>query len=166
MPPFLLNFIRGFHCRYCRHCRNNKASIVVLSQQKFTRQYAQVYLQCSPQSWLHNFMQPFSWHCSLSQALDFLNKLFLQGMMHLTGEHTHLTWTILMTILLIAPTIAPLLDKTMPQTSSRWITQDKVHFLYFLYIFEDKTSLSHTWKWCFILETFILKTFILTTFIL
>ena len=50
MPPFLLNFIRVFHCHYCRHCRNNKASIVVLSQQKFTRQYAQVYLQCSPQS--------------------------------------------------------------------------------------------------------------------
>ena len=42
MPPFLLNFIRVFHCHYCR---NNKASIVVLSQQKFTRQYTQVQLQ-------------------------------------------------------------------------------------------------------------------------
>ena len=42
---FLLNFIRVFHCRYFRHCRNNKASIVMLSKQKFTRQYAQVYYQ-------------------------------------------------------------------------------------------------------------------------
>ena len=43
MPPFLFNFIRVFHCRYCCHCRNNKVSIVVLSQQKFTRQYAEIY---------------------------------------------------------------------------------------------------------------------------
>ena len=39
MPPFLFNFIKDFHCRYCR---NNKVSIVMLLQQKFTRQYAQV----------------------------------------------------------------------------------------------------------------------------
>ena len=39
-----MNFIRIFHCRNCLHCCNNKASIVVFSQQKFTRQYAQVYL--------------------------------------------------------------------------------------------------------------------------
>ena len=45
MPPFLLNFIRVFHWHYCHHCRKNKVSIVVLSQQKFTRQYDQVYPQ-------------------------------------------------------------------------------------------------------------------------
>ena len=43
MPPFLLNYISVFHCRYCRYSCNNKVSIVVLSQQKFTRQYAQLY---------------------------------------------------------------------------------------------------------------------------
>ena len=37
------------------------------------------HLQCSPWSCLDNFMQPFSWHSSLSRALDFLNKLFLPG---------------------------------------------------------------------------------------
>ncbi len=37
------------------------------------------HLQCSPQSWLDDFTQPFSWCSSLSQALDFLNKLFLPG---------------------------------------------------------------------------------------
>ena len=34
-------------------------------------------MQCSPWSWLDNFMQPFSWCISLSLALDFLNKSFL-----------------------------------------------------------------------------------------
>ena len=34
-------------------------------------------LQCSPRSWLDDFMQPFSWRSSLVRALDFLNKLFL-----------------------------------------------------------------------------------------
>ena len=37
------------------------------------------HLQCSSQSWLDDFMQPFSWCSSLVQALDFLNKLFLPG---------------------------------------------------------------------------------------
>ena len=37
------------------------------------------HLQCSPQSWLDNFMQPFSWCSSLVQALDFQNKLFFPG---------------------------------------------------------------------------------------
>ena len=37
------------------------------------------HLQCSPQSWLDNFMQPFSWRSSLVRALDFLNKSFLPG---------------------------------------------------------------------------------------
>ena len=37
------------------------------------------HLQCSPRSWLDDFMQPFSWGSSLSLALDFLNKLFLPG---------------------------------------------------------------------------------------
>ena len=37
------------------------------------------HLQCSPWSWLDDFMQPFSCHSSLSRALDFLNKLFLPG---------------------------------------------------------------------------------------
>ena len=36
-------------------------------------------LQCSPRSWLDDFMQPFSWRSSLVRALDFLNKLFLPG---------------------------------------------------------------------------------------
>ena len=37
------------------------------------------HLQCTPRSWLDNFTQLFSWCSSLSQALDFLNKLFLLG---------------------------------------------------------------------------------------
>ena len=37
------------------------------------------HLQCSPQSWLDDFIQPFLWRSSLVQALDFLNKLFLPG---------------------------------------------------------------------------------------
>ena len=36
-------------------------------------------LQCSPWSWLDDFMQPFSWCSSLVRALEFLNKLFLLG---------------------------------------------------------------------------------------
>ena len=36
-------------------------------------------LEHSPRSWLDDFMQLFSWRSSLSQALDFLNKLFLPG---------------------------------------------------------------------------------------
>ena len=38
-------------------------------------------LQCSPRSWLDDFMQLFSWRSSLVRALDFLNKLFLLGVM-------------------------------------------------------------------------------------
>ena len=34
------------------------------------------HLQSSPQSWLDDFIQPFSWRSLLVQALDFLNKLF------------------------------------------------------------------------------------------
>ena len=37
------------------------------------------HLQCSLRSWLDDFTQPFSWRSSLSQALVFLNKLFLPG---------------------------------------------------------------------------------------
>ena len=36
-------------------------------------------LQCSPQSWLDDFIQPFLWRSSLVQALDFVNKLFVPG---------------------------------------------------------------------------------------
>ena len=36
-------------------------------------------LQYSPWSWLDDFMQPSSWRSSLVRALDFLNKLFLPG---------------------------------------------------------------------------------------
>ena len=39
-------------------------------------------LQCSPRSWLDDFMQPFSWHNLLVRALDFLNKLFLPGVIY------------------------------------------------------------------------------------
>ena len=46
-------------------------------------------LQCSPRSWLNNFMQPFSWRSSLSQALDFLNKLFLSGVHFLLWKITN-----------------------------------------------------------------------------
>ena len=43
------------------------------------RKKSDEHLQCSPQSWLDDFTQPFSWRSSLSRALDFLNKLFLPG---------------------------------------------------------------------------------------
>ena len=48
------------------------------------------HLQCSPRSWLDDFTQPFSWCSSLSWALNFLNKLFLPGVLgfgcYLFGE--------------------------------------------------------------------------------
>ena len=40
-------------------------------------------LQCSPRSWLDDFMQPFSWRSWLVRALDFLNKLFLPGVVYI-----------------------------------------------------------------------------------
>ena len=42
-------------------------------------------LQCSPQSWLDDFMQLFSWSSLLSRALDFLNELFLLGVLESRG---------------------------------------------------------------------------------
>ena len=41
---FLKCKLKEFHCRYCR---KNKVSIVVLLQQKFTRQYAHIYVVCT-----------------------------------------------------------------------------------------------------------------------
>ena len=42
-------------------------------------------LKCSPQSWLDDFMQLFSWRSPLVRALDFLNKLFLSGVFCITN---------------------------------------------------------------------------------